>query len=432
MNPELLTIHKHPRKKLKGKVLLPGSKSESNRALLFAALSPYPMLLEHLSDCDDSRVFLDFLRTCGLRMEPQDGGLNVVGSLREVKAEERTIELGLAGTALRFITAAATLVPGTTLLDGKDRLRKRVVAPLVEALQDAGADIAYLGEPGYLPLRIKGKPGWQPTAFRIDATESSQLLSALLLLGPVLPVGCTIHCTSLASKSYAQMTLDLLADWGVHWQQQDMQYTLAGRQRNPPAHAIESDWSAASYWLGLAATKPADLRLRTLHPHSKQGDRHQLEIFRGWGMDCRFEGSELHVRTDGILVRGLDYDFGQMPDLAQTFAVLATWADETSELTGLHTLPGKETDRLAALVAELGKLGVHAVATSDKLLVYPSLQMQVKQPVATYEDHRFAMSFALLANRFSHISIEDPQVVGKSYPAFWSHLEQLGYPIEWA
>lgn len=432
MKPQLLSLQAHPKKQLKGSVTLPGSKSETNRALLFAALSPYPMLLQNVSNCEDSRVFIDFLQACGVRMEDTPDGLNIIGHLREAKAETRSMHLGLAGTALRFLTAAACYVPGTTILDGEERLRQRPVQPLVEALQSAGASITYLGETGHLPLKIEGKSGWSPDALEIDATDSSQLLSALLLLGPVLRPGTTVYCHGLASASYAELTLEVLRQWGVHWQADGLRYTLARTERNPASHTIESDWSAASYWLGLAATKPADLRLSYLWPTSSQGDAHQLEIFRQWGMHIEQLPKGLHVQTDDIVVQDMEYDFGQMPDLAQTFAVLATWASGPSEFTGLHTLPLKETDRLAAMVAELTKLGVHAVADEDTLTVYPSLKMSPRQPVVTYHDHRFAMSFALLANRFPHVEIADPMVVGKSYPDFWTHMAQVGYPMQFS
>ncbi|MBX3102258.1 MAG: 3-phosphoshikimate 1-carboxyvinyltransferase [Bacteroidetes bacterium] len=417
-------------KVLTGTLTLPGSKSESNRALLFGALVPQPFSIDNCSDCEDSQVFLQWLRRLGIApQETPDGVLQLQGHIHQVAPGQYEHHLGLAGTALRFITAASCLVPGVHVLTGAPRLLERPVGALVRALTAAGARITYLEKEGYLPVRIEGDPRWQPLYFQVDASQSSQLLSAILLLAPLLPVGCQVKVLGLTSHSYYALTTALLQQWGMHWQADGDLLTLVRKAAIPARHTVESDWSAASYWLGLAAVRPARLQLRCLRPHSLQGDSAQLEIFRHWGMDLTFQEHTLLADSTQCRIAPLDFDFSQMPDLAQTFAVLATWASEPSHFTGLHTLPLKETDRIQALVTELGKLGVRTEATPVSLSIFPQPHMTHTQPVATYHDHRFAMSHALLANRFPRLRIADPGVVAKSYPAFWDHLAQLGYHV---
>jgi 3-phosphoshikimate 1-carboxyvinyltransferase len=429
--PALVTLTPPAAAQLQGTVDLPGSKSESNRALLFGALVPSPFALRNCSDCEDSQVFLSWLHTLGIGPRQADDTLQLDGHLSQVTPTDYTHHLGLAGTALRFITAASCWTPGTHVLTGAPRLLERPVRPLVDALRAAGAQIRYLDREGYLPVHITGQPQWRPTAFAIDASQSSQLLSAILLMAPLLPIGCRVQVLGLTSRSYYALTTALLASWGYPWLPEGDSLVLQPPTALPTRHTVESDWSAASYWLGLAATRPALLQLRWLLPDSLQGDAGQLAIFRQWGMHLRFEADTLLVDSTGCQVAPLDFNFEQMPDLAQTFAVLATWATAPSHFTGLHTLPLKETDRIQALVAELANLGVDSRATSESLSILPTATQALQRPVATYHDHRFAMSFALLANKLPRVPIADPMVVAKSYPAFWSHLAQLGYGVHW-
>jgi 3-phosphoshikimate 1-carboxyvinyltransferase len=429
--PALVTLTPPTVAQLQGTVDLPGSKSESNRALLFGALVPGPFALRNCSDCEDSQVFLSWLHTLGIGPHQSEDTLQLDGHLGQVPVADYTHHLGLAGTALRFITAACCWTPGTHVLTGAPRLLERPVQPLVDALRASGAHIRYLDREGYLPLHITGQPQWRPTDFAIDASQSSQLLSAILLMAPLLPTGCRVQVLGLTSRSFYALTTALLARWGYHWLPVGDSLVLQPTTAVPTDHTVESDWSAASYWLGLAATRPAMLQLRWLQPDSLQGDAGQLAIFRQWGMHLRFEGDTLHIDSTDCQVAPLDYDFSLMPDLAQTFAVLATWANAPSHFTGLHTLPLKETDRIQALVAELANLGVDTRSTKNSLSILPTTTQALQRPVATYHDHRFAMSFALLANKLPRVPIADPMVVAKSYPAFWRHLAQVGYGVHW-
>jgi 3-phosphoshikimate 1-carboxyvinyltransferase len=277
-----------------------------------------------------------------------------------------------------------------------------------------------------------GRPGLRFHDTVLDASLSSQFLSALLLLAPQLPVRSTlvVDTRRLASRAYADLTLRMLESLGVQWQETETGWQLTANQLEVHHYEVESDWSAASYWLGLAATLPSELTLSTLRPDSLQGDRRQLEVFRRWGLFIQEQENSLEILNEvGNLVRPLELDCSQMPDLAQTFAVLACFADRSSQLTGLQTLPLKETDRLQALVAELKRLGVQAHATTDTLVVVPAA-FEYNHPIATYDDHRMAMSFSLLANLLEKVTILQPGVVQKSYPGFWHHLQSVGYSLE--
>lgn len=433
-----LTLQKPASGTINGTAHLPGSKSLTNRMLLLAACrsaqTGSAVRLTHPSDSDDSAVFRQFLHAIGVQVDVQDDHWDVAApqNLFDKPLGEVQVDMVLAGTALRFITAFACTLPGTFVLDGAPRLRERPVAALLDSLRSAGYRIDCLAREGFLPIRITGDPSVQPSVLQVDPSASSQLLSALLLLAPRLAVGTKVLQSGPAStESYVAMTLGLLRQLGWHWQPVDGGYQLAAIIPGPSIWPVEADWSAASYWLGWICLLPGTLRLPHLPINSLQGDAAQLDWVQQWGLEVTADGGDLVVRNNGkVYPRPLQHDFTATPDLAQTYAVLAALTIGTSHFTGLHTLPAKETDRLAALVTELTALHGTAHATSDSLTVHGSPQdLRQVQPVQTYHDHRMAMSFSLMAAHLPAVTIAAPGVVAKSYPGYWQQLASLGFDV---
>ena len=434
--------------RLQAQVRLPGSKSLTNRALALAALAGRPLTLTGPSDSADSAVMRHFLERLGWRVAIGQQLGEPVWQLTPPAAPPDparliAIDLGHAGTAARFLTAVCTRLPGTFILDGSERLRQRPLAPLVQALVDGGAHIEALDRPGQLPLKVVGLPSAQPSHLTVAAGLSSQLASALLLLAPALPSGSSVALAGeLVSEPYLRMTVALCDSFGAQWQappEAPRRFELVHVAQPPERWAIEGDWSAASYWLSLAATLPTELSLSHLNPASLQGDAGQLRHFLHFGLEFSFDSGVMRVRnTQGNLIRPFDLDFSLMPDLAQTFAVLALFAPQgPSHLAGLDTLPLKETDRLRALVTELSTAGAEAIVTQGTRGLGLSVRPlppghYAGAPIATYDDHRMAMAFALLAHREPVVHLQHPAVVVKSYPRFWDDLATAGYTLSFS
>lgn len=392
---------------LQGDITITGSKSESNRLLLLQALYP-GIRIENMSNSDDTALMQEGLRASG-----------------------RTVDIHHAGTAMRFLTAYFASRKGReTVLTGSQRMKERPIRILVEALRSLGADIGYLEADGCPPLRIRGKrlAGSRVT---LPADVSSQYVSALMLIAPSLPEGLEINLEgTITSVPYIRMTLKLLQHVGIGG-------TFRGQQiRIPPVAelpeksvTVESDWSAASYFYSMVALADPGSRvtLRSFRPDSLQGDSVLPEIFGHLGVESSYTGDRLELtRTDDPDTDHLQWDLIEAPDLAQTLATCCFGLGIGCDLTGLHTLKIKETDRLVALENELSKLGAQISVTGDSLHLKASRRIVPMQSIQTYNDHRMAMAFAPLALKTSMI-IRDAGVVTKSYPNFWKDLSKLGF-----
>lgn len=445
MSTRIVTIRRPESGRIDGEIRLPGSKSLTNRVLAMAALQQRPLTLIGASDSVDSQVMRSFLEKIGWCISINENTWQLAPPTAAADPDRLVmIDLAQAGTAARFLTAVCTCLPGTFILDGTQRLRERPLAPLVDALKAAGARIEPLEKPGQLPLKIfgKDKPGLRHV--KVSAELSSQLVSALLLTAPALaPYSTVTIAGDLASEPYVKMTIGLCREFGMNWAPSETHskaWTLAYEGTPPARFEIEGDWSAASYWLALASTLPSRLSLSALNPASLQGDALQLRTFLQLGLEFRFDQRTMLItNTQGNLARGMDLHLVDTPDLAQTFAVLAVGASDGagSALTGLDTLPAKETDRLVALVSELHPIGAEAIITHDKELglglnITPTGKPYAVPPIATYEDHRMAMAFAVAANFLDTITIENPDVVAKSYPRFWDDLASVGYRLSFS
>lgn len=394
-------------------IVLPTSKSISARALILRALSLSPCSLRGISDCDDTQVLRRALRN-----------------------RARKIDVGASGTAMRFLTAYwSTQVGEEHVLTGTARMQQRPIRLLVEALRTLGADIEYLGQEGYPPLRIRGRQ-LQGGDLSIPASTSSQYISALLMIAPTLTDGIELTLEGeIASQPYIEMTLGLMYEWGVRaqWEGQTIRVPSAAYRREE-LFRIEPDWSAASYWYSLLALCPspeASVVLPGLEFASWQGDSYCAHLFQALGIHSMFAGNRLVLSKMEQDISGvLQIDFTHTPDLAQTLVVCCVMLGQAFHFKGLQSLKIKETDRIAALITEVGKFGHCLTEPAEGQLAFDpreSMPLPTDTPIAiaTYEDHRMAMAFAPAAYRYSHLTILHPEVVSKSYPRFWDDLAKI-------
>ena len=404
---------------LRQTIKLPASKSISNRALVIHALSGAHIQPENLSDCDDTEVIIEALRN-----NPHE------------------INIKAAGTAMRFMTAFLSVQNGEEhIITGTERMRHRPIAILVDALRRMGADIEYAGETGYPPLRIKGKT-LDGGLLEVPGNISSQFISALLMIGPMLRNGLELHLTgNVISRPYIDLTLWTMREFEADAEWSDYETIIVKPhpyQEHP--YYIENDWSAASYWyemMALSLHEEDEIKLEGLMDGSKQGDSTVRYIFSLLGVKTTFatkqEGvpTTVTLRHSGRCVPRLEYDFVNSPDLAQTFIVCCALLNIHFHFRGLSTLKIKETDRIEAMKAEMRKLGyvLHDANGSELIWDGELCQPNLEAGIDTYEDHRMALAFAPASLRFPELRINNPQVVTKSYPNFWTDLRRARFTI---
>lgn len=396
-------------------IKITGSKSETNRLLLLQALYPN-LVLENSSNSDDSEVMLKVLKD-----------FHLPSSIFHL------FDIHHAGTAMRFLTAYFSIQEGKeVILTGSSRMKERPIKILVEALQQLGADISYEENEGFPPIRIKGKKITQ-NKVALSANVSSQYISALLLIAPKLENGLELTLEGeITSIPYIKMTLALLNEIGV---ETSFIGNIIKVNPLPTSHSllltIESDWSSASYWYSIIALSPfgTQVMLSSYKQNSLQGDIALVEIYKSLGVETIFNNNSIILqKVNNLKPETLNLKLNNSPDIAQTIAVSCFGLGLGCHLTGLHTLKIKETDRLEALKIELIKLGANVSVTNDSLTLEPSEKINENISIKTYQDHRMAMSFAPLALK-TPISIEEAEVVSKSYPTFWNDLEKFGFQI---
>ena len=392
-------------------IQLPSSKSISNRALIINALGNGTHHPENLSDCDDTRVMI-----------------------RALNDDKETIDIMAAGTAMRFLTAYLSVTPGTRIITGTERMQQRPIQVLVNALRELGADIEYVANDGFPPLRITGRELRKDT-ISLPGNVSSQYISALLMIAPVLTNGLTIRLIGdIISRPYINLTLQLMNDFGVRaeWTD-DHRLKVEPQAYHSTPFYVESDWSAASYWYQIVAlSKEAEVTLPGLFKDSYQGDSQLAGIFRSLGVETIYKDKTVILKKNGKSVERLDYDFINQPDLAQTFVVTCALLNIPFRFSGLQSLKIKETDRMAALITEMRKLGYILHETDGSVLSWEGERCTTEEHPAidTYEDHRMAMAFAPTCLALPEILINNPQVVSKSYPRYWEDLRQAGFIIK--
>ena len=400
-------------------IKLPASKSISNRALIIHALSGGAILPNNLSDCDDTTVIINALQN-----NPHE------------------INIKAAGTAMRFMTAFLSVKDGEEhVLTGTERMKHRPIGVLVDALRHLGADISYVGDEGFPPLRIKGKK-LEGGLLEVPGNISSQYISALLMIGPTLKNGLTLRLTGdVISRPYIDLTLWTMREFGADADWEDFEtISVAAKPYKERNYYIENDWSAASYWyemMALSTHEDDEIRLEGLMDGSKQGDSSVRYIFSLLGVKSTFESREEGVPTTVTLrhtnrcVPRLEYDFVNSPDLAQTFVVCCALKNVHFHFTGLSTLKIKETDRIEAMKKEMRKLGyvIHDKNNSELIWDGERCMPEIEGGIDTYEDHRMALSFAPASLCIDGLSINNPQVVTKSYPHFWEDIKSAGFEV---
>ena len=372
-----------PPPSVKATIQLPASKSISNRALIINALGKGIYSPENLSDCDDTQVMI-----------------------KALTEGQETIDIMAAGTAMRFLTAYLSVTPG---------------------------EIEYVHKEGYPPLRIKGSV-LKGNEITLKGNVSSQYISALLMIGPTLKDGLTLHLSGeIISRPYINLTLQLMQDFGARavWTSPNS-ISVAPQSYKSVPFKVESDWSAASYWYQIATLSPeAEIELVGLFHNSYQGDSRGAEVFSRLGITTEFTPQGVKLKKTGKAPEKLEEDFVDIPDLAQTFVVTCALLNIPFRFTGLQSLKIKETDRIAALRTELKKLGYVIEEENDSILMWNGERCEPEETpvITTYEDHRMAMAFAPAVICHPNMLIADPQVVTKSYPGYWEDLKQAGFQV---
>lgn len=400
-------------RRIEGEIDLPASKSISNRVLLLNALCATPGRLSNLAQCDDTDA--------------------VLSALAQPDASE--VNIGAAGTAMRFLTAYfATREGREVVIDGTERMRQRPIGVLVDALRQLGADIEYVEAEGYPPLKITGTR-LHGGALTVSGSVSSQYITAILLIAPVIG-GITLTIEGeIMSRPYIDMTLALMARYGVKAEWRENVIHVPAGEYTALDFTVEADWSAASYWWAMQAIVPQSrITLKGLEPQSLQGDSRIAELMSQMGVTGNWCGRYLDLRSNGGVgcCCSTFADLSGTPDIAQTLVVMLCLMGRPFRITGLRTLRIKETDRLEALRTELRKLGYVVKVEGDDAISwhFETTAAEASPHICTYHDHRMAMAFAPAAIRFPGLIIDDAQVVSKSYPLFWEHLRQAGFKIE--
>lgn len=416
----------HNSKILTGNIELTSSKSISNRVLMIKALSGLNFEIKNLAEAKDTQTLLKLLAN-----------------------DSTTFDVGHAGTVMRFLTAFLAIKEGEFVLTGSERMQERPIKILVDALKTLGADIAYLKNEGYPPLQIKGEK-LIGGSIEIDGSVSSQYISALMLVAPYLEKGLNItFLGEITSKPYLEMTAQIMRYFGAELSWNSTGMEIKSGKYIAKYFFVEADWSAASYWYSMVAlADKADVKLYGLQQNSLQGDAVVQKIYEQFGVNTEFIKNGIRLTKNSSLITHhspLILDFTECPDIAQTVAVTCAALNVPAKFNGLHTLRIKETDRIAALQAELTKLNYCVEVEGDDLIILPSLRTErsgekqsardntiasclAMTSIKTYDDHRMAMAFAPLGLLYP-IIIEDENVVVKSYPNFWEDLKKIGFDV---
>lgn len=400
-------------------IRLSGSKSLSNRLLVLKEVLNTDLVLRNISDSEDTLLLIRALE------QIRDGSA-------------RSIDIGDAGSDMRFLTAFLSVKDGAWTLGGSSRMKERPIGILVKALQLLGAEISYAGNEGFPPLSITGH-ALKGGRIEVDAGTSSQFITALLLIAPAFTNGLELDLTgNVVSRPYIDMTVELLkrCGIGVEATRQTIRISpLTEKTTLPNTLDIESDWSSASYWYSICALSPgSEIQLSLLQQDSLQADAVLPRMYQAFGVETIFQDQGLLLRNSPARVTEFVHDFGNSPDIAQTVAVTCAALGIPARLSGLQTLKIKETDRIAALRTELGQLGLVTEASDNVLGISANQQLpkgdfRPQHSIATYGDHRMAMSFAPLALRCTSLRIDDPEVVNKSYRSFWDDLKSAGFNV---
>jgi 3-phosphoshikimate 1-carboxyvinyltransferase len=397
----------------------PGSKSITNRAVLCAALADGVSQLTGVLYAGDTWAMIEAVRALGAGVDVDEAAATatVTGVGQGIRTVSADVDCRKSGTTSRFVLPVVAVSEGRCVVDGSEQLRARPFGPLTDALEELGVSVQSLDRPGYLPVAVTGPCRGGRVA--LPGHLSSQFLSGLMMAAPLMADGLEVELTSpLVSVPYVEMTLTVMQAFGVS----NQHLTVAPQTYRPTAYAIEPDASAASYWLAAAAITDGQITVEGLGTSSMQGDVRFADLLEEMGAEVTREADRLTVRGTGAL-HGIEVDMADISDTAQTLAAVAVFADSPTVVSGIGFIRRKETDRIGAIVTELRRAGVDAQEDEDGFTIRPGAVRPAR--FQTYDDHRMAMSLALLGLRTEGVEIEDPACVAKTYPGYWRDLETL-------
>lgn len=406
-------------------VEIPGSKSYTNRALIIASLANGKSILKNPLYSDDTKYMMESLEKLGVKFEENDKDLTVYGTGGKFNtADNMELFCGIAGTTSRFLTGLSVLFRNDVIINGEGKILERPIGELVDGLKQIGVEIEYLGKEGSLPLKVNGE-NVNGNEISISGKISSQYFTALMMVAPLLENGLRIKVLDeQISKSYIDITCDIMKAFGINIINNDYkEYIIKKTEYKATNYIVEGDWSSASYFMCVGALHKGTIEIKNLNKNSVQGDR-------GFAGLIEKVGAEVEYKSNSVIVRGnskikpIVVDMESMPDTAMSLAVLLSFANGESKITGLSTLKNKETDRLSALYNELKKLSIESEIGDDYIIIKGG-KHKVLGDIETYNDHRIAMSFAIAGTVIDGVNIKNPEVVGKSFPEFWDCLKKI-------
>ncbi len=423
---EQLTLN--PIGKINGEIFLPGSKSLSNRGLLIAALAKGSTKITNLLVSDDIKYMLKALKTLGVKYTLSDCGTEctVIGNNGFFKSSEPLeLYLGNAGTAMRPLCAALAASEGEFVLTGEPRMKERPIGHLVDTLAQLNADIDYLENQDYPPVKIKGNV-LKGGSVSIDGSISSQFLTSILIIAPLLKIDTHINIEGeLVSKPYIDITLDIMSRFGVKVQNNDYQsFTIKGNQsyHSVEKYMVEGDASSASYFLAAGAIKGGEITVHGVGKLSVQGDKYFADVLEKMGAEVTWKDESITVKGKELIA--IDMDMNHIPDAAMTIATTALFAKGTTTIRNIYNWRVKETDRLTAMATELRKVGADVVEGEDYISITPPASLKHAE-IDTYNDHRIAMCFSLVALSDTPVTINDPKCTAKTFPDYFEKLAHV-------
>lgn len=410
-------------KSIQADVSIPGSKSYTNRALFIAAMSGLKVKITNPLISDDTRAMIDCLKILGVNILEEKNSIEVSGNLKNISHRSYNLNANLSGTTLRFILALSTIIPGIKTLSGKEELNKRPIEDLVSGLTQLGAKIEYLEKKGYPPVRVVSSK-LNPGTIKIKGSISSQYISAILMVAPLVGDVNIEVVDPQVSTPYIDMTIDTMKKFGVNVRNDNYKkYSILSDQKYiTKKYSIEGDLSSAGYFLAIAALTKSTITLENINPRSKQADIRFAKILEDMGN--RIISGKNQITIIGKEIKPVSVDMADCPDQVQTLAVLLSFAKGLTKISGIQSLRIKETDRIFALTKELKKMGIKTSSAKDVLTIYGGSPKAAQ--IETHGDHRMAMSFAIVGTKLSGMRIVDPDVVNKTFPEFFEKLNSIG------
>lgn len=420
------------KKPFNASVEIPGSKSYTNRALIMAALTEGSVKILNPLFSDDTAALINCLKELGIEIKTKKNSIKVIGNISDIKDKEYQLNAKLSGTTIRFLSALCCIIPGIKILKGKESLNKRPIGELIGALKDLGAKIEYLEKSGFPPIKITSSK-LENSKTIMHGDISSQFFSAILMIGPFIDDLEINVMGNQISKPYIDMTIESMKKFGVNVINDNYKlYKVpAGQKYEIKEYPVEGDFSSAGYFFAIAALTKSKLTLKNLNPKSKQGDKEFLEILEKMGNEAKplscgnklsYGNNEITIEGNGV--RPIEVNMENCPDQVQTLAVLAAFAKGKTVITSIRSLRVKETERVLALQNELLKMGIKTESSHDSLTIYGGAPKSAE--IDTYNDHRMAMAFAVAGTALDGMTINNPDVVTKTFPDFWKKLNEIG------